>query len=58
MATGSPANLTAAVDASGFSTAITATSIICGALLLVTAAVVARAVSSRPAVAVSGGVPR
>jgi len=60
IATGSPANLTVSVDASGFSSAMTATSIICGALLLVTAAFVARTVSSRPpaAAALNNGVPR
>jgi len=43
LSTGSPANLTQAVDGRGFAAAMTGTSVICGVLLLVTAVIVARA---------------
>ena len=43
LSTGSPANLTQAVDGRGFAAAMTGTSVICGLLLLVTAVIVARA---------------
>ena len=43
LSTGSPANLTQAVDGRGFAVAMTGTSVICGVLLLATAVIVARA---------------
>jgi DHA2 family multidrug resistance protein-like MFS transporter len=49
LATGSSARLTAAVDADGFTSAMTGTSVICGVVVALTAIVVARAVREQPA---------